>query len=151
MGTPLCHPCKTPLDCPGGTACDNACCYVYAGTGPLKRNAVANSIITSLCIILSFSYDKEELKASPPPIFVDLCGGSDKICCFYAGMILAQNLSPLQSMESSTTKMQACFVWKIQRNVRNIVVIDRTIASAVLVQKAPVEKEQSTKNVEAIG
>ena len=86
MGTPLCHPCKTPLDCPGGTACDNACCYVYAGTGPLKRNAVANSIITSLCIILSFSYDKEELKASPPPIFVDLCGGSDKICCFYAGM-----------------------------------------------------------------
>ena len=65
--------------------------------------------------------------------------------------ILAQNLSPLQSMESSTMAIQVWFVWKIQRNARSIAAIDQTIASAVLVQKALIEKEQYAIDVEAIG
>ena len=47
--------------------------------------------------------------------------------------------------------IQARFVWKIQRNARSIAAIDQTIASAVLVQKALIEKEQSAKDVKAIG
>ena len=38
---------------------------------------------TSLCIMILYPHDVEELKKSPPSSLVNLCAGSDKICCFY--------------------------------------------------------------------
>ena len=93
----FCDHCTTDADCTAANVPQPSSCCLYTNCcfqpntdqiclpNPVKRNAVANRIIASMCIILSFNYDTKVLKASPPPIFVELCGGSDKICCFYAG------------------------------------------------------------------
>ena len=75
------------------SSCWQSCCFRAIGTWAVLPNSPVNNspsdlfatslMTTSLCIMILYPHDVEELKKSPPSSLVNLCAGSDKICCFY--------------------------------------------------------------------
>lgn len=100
--------CDFDFDCGDGLCDLYGCCeYGVVGFANFIETMAATSLTTSLCIMIAYPYDIEQLKKTPPSTLINLCGGSDKICCFYDGRAfgVGETNSTNSSNVASSTKL----------------------------------------------